>query len=83
MDGWREDQAEQQRDIVEMEVCAEACERMTGRRPSPPEVELWRLTAGFTEAQWATMKRLVKQLYAQRGIEAPPFERPIGRTAAR
>ena len=76
VDSWREDQAEQERDLVEMEVHTEACERLTGRRPSPPEVELWQLTADFTEAQWGEYKRLVKQLYAERGIEAPPFERP-------
>ena len=74
VDRWREDQAEQERDILEMEVWAEAFERITGRRPRPHDV--WQLTAGFTEAQWATMERLVKQLYAQRGVEAPPFERP-------
>lgn len=76
VDSWREDQAEQERDFVEMEVYSEACERLTGQRPSPPEVELWQLTAGFTEAQWAAMEQLVKQLYAERRIEPPPFERP-------
>ena len=64
VDSWREDQVEQERDILEMEVWAEAFERITGRRPPPHDV--WQLTAGFTEAQWATMERLVKQLYAQR-----------------
>ena len=83
VDSWREDQAEQERDIVEMEVHAEACERMTGRRPRPRDVdELWRLTAEFTEAQWATMEHLCKQLYAERGIEPPAFERPRRWTAA-
>lgn len=49
---------------------------MTGKRQAPPGVEFSDLTADFTEAQWAEMERLVKQLYAERGIEAPPFERP-------
>ena len=35
VDSWREDQAEQERYIVEMEVCAEACERMTRAAPAP------------------------------------------------
>ena len=83
VDGWREDQAEQERDIVEMEVHAEACERMTGKRPRPRDVDdLWQLTAEFTEAQWVTMEHLCKQLYAERGIEPPPFERPRRWTAA-
>ena len=77
VDSWREDQAEQERDLLEMEIHAKACERLTGTRPRPlDEVELWQLTAHFTEAQWAEMERLVKQLYAERGIEPPPFERP-------
>lgn len=77
VDSWREDQAEQERDLVEMEVYAEACERLTGKRPRPRDDEdLWQQTADFTEAQWAAMEQLVKQLYAQRGIDAPPFERP-------
>ena len=77
VDSWREDQAEQERDLVEMEIYAEACERLTGKRPRPRDDEdLWQQTADFTEAQWAAMEQLVKQLYAERGIEPPPFERP-------
>ena len=82
LDSWREDQAEQDRDILEMEVKAEACERLTGKRPRPrDEDDLWQLTAGFTEAQWMEMEHLVKRLYAERGLEAPPFERPRRWTA--
>ena len=62
--------------VVEMEAYDEACERITGKRPAPPDVDFEELTAGFTEAQWAEMERLVTQLYAERGVEAPPFERP-------
>ena len=77
VDTWRTDQEEQRRELLDLEIRAEACERMTGKRPNPTYSEVYQLTAGFIESEWREMERLVMQIYAARGIDAPlPFERP-------
>ena len=77
VDSWRADQEEQRRELLDLEIQAEALGRMTGKRPSLTDAALRQLTAGFTEAQWTEMERLVMQIYAERGIDDPlPFVRP-------
>ena len=76
VDTWRTDQEEQRRDLLDLEIRAEACERMTGKRPGPTYSEVCEATAGFVESEWREMERLVTEIYAARGIDDPlPFER--------
>ena len=67
----RSSRAEQvKRDMKVSAAYDDVLERMTGKREAPPDVEFGDLTADFTEAQWTEFKRLVKQLCAERDLEA-------------
>ena len=77
VDSWRTDQEEKRREYLDLEIRAEACERITGKRPGPTYSEVYQLTAGFIEFEWMEMEKLVMQIYAARGISDPlPFDRP-------
>ena len=77
VDSWRADKEEQRRETLDLEIRAEACERMTGKRPGATYSEVHELTVGFTESEWTEMERLVMEIYAARGIDDPlPLHRP-------